>query len=127
MGLIFIIPFIAIFAWIIISTWKNLRVYEATVNWRVAYWILFILGIGLGIWLPFFQNMRLPEMILHGMPIPLTFERLVGGNWVMNEPPLYIQAGALIGDFLAGIALLIFPFKVFALIKHFRKAVESPS
>lgn len=126
MGFLFILPYLVLCGWIIWSTHRNLRDYEASARWRCGYWILCAIGVPLGLWFATHARLRLPEMWLHGMPVPVYFERLVDGFWKLQTPPFSIRVGAFVADLISGPAALLFPFKLAALFRHFSKAVGTP-
>ena len=126
-GFIFIIPVVATCAWVLWSTRADLAKYEARQEWWRCYFGLFIAGCVIGGLLAFYGHLRLPAMVLHGMPVPLFFERYSGGAWVITKPPIVVQFGSFISNVLVGATALVLPLKVAALIKHFKIAVQSES
>jgi hypothetical protein len=127
MGFLFIIPFIVLFVWIIRSTRRDLVEYQAAEKWHRIYWALFALGFPLGLWLAAAATLHLPEMVLHGLPIPISFERLIEEEWVVTDLPNSVRLGAALADVVGGAAILLLPFKVVALFAHFKKATEPKS
>ena len=122
-GYLFFIPVMATGVWVIRSTRADLKKYGASPKWWRWYTALLFLGLAIGAVLAFKGYLRLPEMILRGMPVPLYFERFTDGEWVVNKPPILVQFGAFISNVLVGATALVLPLKVAALIKHFQKAV----
>lgn len=123
-GFVFILPYLAVCGWIIVSTRRDLIDYAVTDRWWRAYWGAVVAGVPLGFWLAFGMQLRLPEMILHGMPVPRNFELLRDGVWVMNPPPALVRSAALVCDLISGPTLLLFLLKISALIKYFKKATR---
>jgi hypothetical protein len=125
MGFIFILPIAAASAWILGTTLRKIFS-ERTGSERTKVLLkIFIVGVGLGIWLGFFIHYRPnANFQIYGFPIPLKFFQLKDGDWISSNPSLPIQIGTIIANFLFALAIPCLPLKISQFVQQI-KAPES--
>lgn len=112
MGFIIIIPFAALFGWIIFAIFRWLRNGGYERKWWRAYSALSAAGFVLGIWLALFSRYTVAKMRLEGFPIPIV---IVSPNQTADskfEMPATVRIGAIITDVLGGMAICLAPIAV---------------
>ena len=75
-------------------------------NWRVTFWVLCVLGVGLGIWLATFQYFKTPILRLYGFPFPIAGAEFVNGRWLSG---LVGHPLAFVADVGAAVGVCLFP------------------
>jgi hypothetical protein len=121
---ILIIPILAFSVWLLIGTGNRLlREARATGQWlRVA--AIVVAGIALGWWFTFSAEYKMGATLrLHSFPVPTVFIYLQDNQWVKSPLPAAIQFAVRVTDFLFGIALAVFPFKIVEFVKQVKAAV----
>lgn len=120
MGLLVIIPFGTLAAWVIyrIYAWLNRGNFGA--EWRKVFRIFALAGALLGLWFVLFTHYHVASMHLEGFPIPIRIASHVKPDdpWVDAAIPATVRAGAAVTDFLYGVVICLVPVALAAFIKE---------
>ncbi|MBA4148506.1 MAG: hypothetical protein H0X66_10370 [Verrucomicrobia bacterium] len=112
MGLLFIIPVLAISIWIIYSSYRALRRGEVSPVWRKRFKVMLVIGVVLGIYCAFLVEYQPnPVVGIKGFPVPTSIHRFENEVWKTNPFPLPIFVMAKLTNFLFGIAVALLPLK----------------
>jgi hypothetical protein len=87
-------------------------------SWRIAFWTLSILGIGLGIRLVSLRYLKSPTLRLYGFPFPIAGGEYMNGKWLdgLVGNPL-----AFIADVGCAVAACLLPLLLAALVARRRR------
>ncbi|MEE2942109.1 MAG: hypothetical protein VX413_01825 [Verrucomicrobiota bacterium] len=106
-GLLVILP-VAFFAgWILKKSIMLYRGRAWPIGWVSLFWASIALGFGLGIWFCGFAEWE--AMQFRRLPIPIARLDPTTGIWSDLEMPKVLLCLSLMVDFLAGLALAVFP------------------
>jgi len=111
--LILILPILGFSIWLLATTGRRVVAEtRATGKWLKFFGVV-IVGIALG-WLFTFrvQYKIVPTLRLHSFPVPSLFVYQQDSKWVDSPLPPAMYILVQIVDFVFGIALAFFPFKV---------------
>ena len=120
MGLLVIIPFGTLAAFVIFRIHRWLRRGNFGPKWWMAFRFLGGAGIVLGLVFVLFARYRVGNVHLEGFPIPLEIvsRDTPDGPWVHASIPVTVRAGAVITDLLYGMVFCLAPISVAAFIKE---------
>ena len=87
-------------------------------SWRIAFWTLSIVGIGLGIRLVSLRYLKTPTLRLYGFPFPIAGGEFMNGKWLdgLVGNPL-----AFIADVGGAVAACLLPLLLAALVAWRRR------
>jgi hypothetical protein len=87
-------------------------------SWRIAFWTLTIVGVGLGIRLVSLRYLKTPTLRLYGFPFPIAGGEFMGGKWLdgLVGNPL-----AFIADVGGAVAACLLPLLLAALLARRRR------
>jgi hypothetical protein len=122
MGLLVVIPFGALAAFVIFRIHRWLRRGNFGPEWWTAFRFLGGAGAVLGLVFVLFARYRVGNVHLEGFPIPLeiTTRDTPDGPWVHASIPALVRAGSAITDLLYGVVICLAPISVAAFIKENR-------
>ena len=126
MGLVFIIPVLAIASWIVFSSIRALVRGEVDPIWRRRAMFCFSAGIAIGVWLAFFAKFAPANNAkFQRAPVPTIIEVLDPDTKTWREvvPPTPIRVLAIITDFISGIAAGLLPIKIAAFTRQVKESV----
>jgi hypothetical protein len=120
MGLLVIIPFAALAAFVIFRVARWLWRGGFGAEWRKVYGIFALAGALLGLWFVLFASYHVAAFHLVGFPIPIKIasRQNPGGAWTDAAIPAVIRAGAAVTDFLYGIVFCLVPVAIAAFIRE---------
>lgn len=120
MGFIVILPIAALAGWSIFAIFRWLRRANFGAKWWQAFGILGLAGLALGIWFGFFMHYQVAKVKLEGFPIPygISNQESPDGPWRKGDMPPSVHVGAVVTDFLSGIALCLAPIAIAAFFKE---------
>ena len=111
--LLLLIPIIVgTFIWLAFAAYKSLVRRNATATWLMAFYLLFVVGAGTGIYFGFFFSYFVsPTLRVYSFPVPAAFlvlETSSDGkqNWVDFLPPAHICCAGSNIPIFASIAVL---------------------
>lgn len=110
---ILILPIFAFSVWLLGTTGRRV-VNETRVNGRWPRLIVVLLiGIALGYVFTFQMQYKIqPTLRLHSFPVPSLFVYQQDSKWIDSPLPDAMRFAVYVADFLFGIALAFFPYKV---------------
>lgn len=120
MGLLVIIPFGALAAFVIFRIHRWLRLGNFGPAWWRAFRILALAGVALGLWFVLFTRYNVGNVHLEGFPIPLKIATRDTPNrpWVYAAIPAVVRGGAAVTDLLYGVVICLAPLSLTAFIKE---------
>jgi hypothetical protein len=116
---ILIVPILVFCVWLLSTTGK--RVYETKkANGKLSQFALIVLiGFAIGAWFTFAVNYKIaPTLRLRSFPVPTIFVYLQDSKWVESPLPPLMKGATIWTDFLFGVAIAFFPFKVIEFFKQ---------
>src|SRR5579871_1661718 len=82
---------------------------QFTRSWRIGFWMLSIVGLGLGIWLVSLRYLKTPTLRLYGFPFPIAGGELMNGKWldglVGNPLAFFADVGGAVASCLLPLLL----------------------
>jgi hypothetical protein len=112
-SIILILPIFAFSVWLLSTTGRRL-VKETRANGRwLRLTVVLLIGIALGFLFSFRVQYKIqPTLRLHSFPVPSLFVYQQDSKWVDSPLPDAMRFAVYVADFLFGIALAFFPFKI---------------
>lgn len=122
MGLLVIMPFGFLAAWIIYRIFAWLRRGDFGPERLRVFGIFALAGMSLGIWFALFTNYHVANVHLEGFPIPVAIasREKPDDPWVNAVMPLPVRAGAALTDLLYGVVICLVPIALTAFIRENR-------
>jgi hypothetical protein len=129
MGLLVVIPFGALAAFVIFRIHRWLRRGKFGPEWWRAFRLLSLAGVGLGLGFVLLLRYRVGNVHLEGFPIPLRIASrdTPEGPWAFAAIPTPVRAGAVITDLLYGVVICLTPLSLAAFIKENKGAKDFSS
>jgi hypothetical protein len=126
MGLLVVIPFGALAAWVIFRIFGWLYRGDYDLEWWKAFKLLALAGFVLGLWFILFARYNVANTHLEGFPIPLKIasREKPGDPWVNSSMPVLVRAGGAITDLLYGVVICLAPIALAAFIKENKGAKD---
>ena len=112
-SVILILPILAFSVWLLATTGR--RVVKSSIQTKrwITVLLPFVTGIAIGWFFTFRVHYKIaPTLRLHSFPVPSLFTYQQDSKWVDSPLPEVIRFIVYVVDFLFGIALAFFPFKV---------------
>lgn len=111
MGVLFVLAIAIPIVWCIVSTVRAVA-RARRLKWWLVFGILVAAGIALGWFCGNWEYDVGDKMRIGGFPVPMVFFRLEDGRWTDFPLPTYVSWLAFLTDVLAGIAIVLLPFRV---------------
>jgi hypothetical protein len=126
MGLIIILPFGVLGAWVSFAITRWLCRGDFGAEWWKAYGIFALAGILLGLWFVLYVNYSVGNAHLEGFPIPykIASREKPGDAWNNDPIPVPVQAGAVVTDLIYGLVFCLAPLAGAAFIKENRGTAD---
>jgi hypothetical protein len=110
MGILLVIIFLTLSSWSLIALFRRLRRQHVSAGCWVAFAVLLICGVALGIWCGFFFEYPVgTEFRIWSFPIPIGFFHLEDGRWVDFPASKFQMWSAAFTDIITIIALAMLP------------------
>ncbi len=126
MGLLVIIPFGALAAFVIFRIQRWLRRGNFGPEWWRPFRLLALVGVALGLWFALFTRYNVGNVHLEGFPIPLKLATRDTPNspWAYAAIPVVVRAGAAVTDLLYGVVICLAPLSLAAFINENKGAKD---
>jgi hypothetical protein len=120
MGLLVVIPFGGLAAWIVFRIIRWLRRGDFGPEWWKVFNLLAVAGVMLGVWFMLYTRYSVANIHLEGFPIPLKIasRETPTGPWVNADMPAIVRGGAAVTDLLYGLVICLAPIALAAFIKE---------
>lgn len=110
MGFLLIIVFLALSSWMLIALFRRLWLKHVSTGWWIAFGVLFVCGVALGIWCAFYCEYHVGARFrIASFPIPVVFFQLEDGNWVDFPVPQFQAWSAAFTNVITIAALAVLP------------------
>ena len=117
MGYLIVATVIGLASWGIYATFQSLRRKRFGIRWWMAFVVLTLCGLVVGIWAGVFLEYQLSQkMRVHGFPLPVATFLLEEGQWTDFVPPRAVQYGGVVANVVAITATALLPLLVAAKI-----------
>src|SRR4051794_31048960 len=125
MGLLLIIPILALEIWLILTTGKRVcKELIASRRWA-KFALLIVVGLALGVWLFFYVEYNMGKQHrIASFPVPTAFFSLEDNKWVDYIVPQPFLSLAIVTDFLTGLIMPLIPFKIAEFIKTVKQELH---
>lgn len=113
--------------WVVFVTGRVLWRHHFAAWWWVAFGLLALSGIALGVWAgTHFEYEPNPKTRILGFPVPLAVFILEDGQWIDFVPPQAVQYGGMFADILFSIAVMLLPISIATQVVARRNAQNGP-
>ena len=110
MGFLFVTVIFALSCWELAATFRRLRRGGAGVGWWIGLTGLLLIGLAVGFWCAFDVEYHAgPNFRIGGVPLPLVFFHLEGGQWVDFRVAKFQAWAAAFANILAVAAIATLP------------------
>lgn len=118
-SIILIVPILVFSVWLLKTTGKRVFERQRMNGKRSQFALIVLIGLALGAWFTFVVNYKMGATLrLKSFPVPTLFVYLQDSKWVESPLPPLMKGAVVATDFLFGIAIAFFPFKVIEFVRQ---------
>jgi hypothetical protein len=112
-SVVLIIPILVFSIWLLSTTGRRVFQEKRTTGKLAQFGFVVLIGLAIGAWFTFVVNYKMGATLrLKSFPVPTEFIYLQDEKWVESPLPPFMKTVVVATDFLFGIAIAFFPFKV---------------
>lgn len=118
-SIILIVPILMFSIWLLSTTGKRVLERKRTTGKLAQFALIVLIGLTIGAWFTFVVNYKMGTTLrLKSFPVPTEFIYLQDSKWVESPLPPLMKSAVVAVDFLFGIAVAFFPFKIAEFVKQ---------